>query len=183
MIAGGLVVRSAIVGIRGHHHLFIAHEVDVQGHADGQLKDMEDEDVSAWSRTGEPAGGRVEHLSEVGVQQVEGNWLIQSAWGEVSRAGSRESHTELGERVQVYGHQSVRTLGCDGHFNWRDGESVTDSRVERIRTLSVRAAHLRRVTPTSLKRGQRQNVTLIPYEPFFISTFELGTSSILNILQ
>ncbi len=29
VIAGRLVVRSAIVGVRGHHHLFVAHEVDV----------------------------------------------------------------------------------------------------------------------------------------------------------
>lgn len=127
MIAGGLVVRSAIVGIRRHHHLFIAHEVDVQGHAYGQLQDVEDKDISTRSGTGETACGRVEHFSEISVQQVEGDRLIQSARGEVGRAGGRESHTELGERVQVYGHQSVRALGCDGHFHWRDGESVTDS--------------------------------------------------------
>lgn len=127
MIAGCLVVRSAVIGIRGHHHLFVAHEVDVQGHTYGQLQDVEDKDVSTGSGTGETACGRVKHFSEISVQQVEGDRLIQSARGEVGRAGGGESHAELGERIQVYRHQSVRALGCDGHFHWRDGESVTDS--------------------------------------------------------
>lgn len=88
---------------------------------------MEDEDVSAGSGTGEAASGRVEHVAEVGVQLVKRDLLVQSARGEVRRAGGREGHTELVERVHVYGHQSVRALGRDGHFHWRDGERVTDS--------------------------------------------------------
>lgn len=117
VIAGGLVVRSAVIGIRGHHHLFVAHEVDVQGNADGKLQDVEDEDVSAGSGTGETAAGRVEHFAEVGVQQFEGDRLIQSARGEVGRAGGGESHAELVERVHMYRHHSVRALRCDGHFH------------------------------------------------------------------
>ncbi len=75
---------------------------------------MEDEDVSAGSGTGEAAGGRVEHVAEVGVQLVKSDWLVQSARGEVCRASGREGHAELGERVHVYGHQSVRALGVMG---------------------------------------------------------------------
>lgn len=142
MVAGGLVIRSSVVGVRRHHHLFVAHEVDVQRHANRQLQDVEDEDVSARSGAGETPGGRVEHFAEVGMHYVEGDRLIQSAGCEVGSAGGGEGHAELGERVHVNGHESVRSLRGHGHLHWRDGERVAHAGVERIRSLSVWTAHL-----------------------------------------
>ncbi len=69
---------------------------------------MEDEDVSAGSGTGEAAGGRVEHVAEVGVQLVKSDWLVQSARGEVCRAGGREGHAEL---VSGYMCTGIRVCG------------------------------------------------------------------------
>lgn len=104
MVAGCLMIWGSIIGIRRHHHLLVAHEVDVERHVDGELQDVEDEDIGSIHRGGETANVGVVHLPQVAVQLVEHNRLVQVAWGEVGGARGSEGHSQrLGERVELHG--------------------------------------------------------------------------------
>lgn len=168
VIASRLVVGRSVVGVARHHHLFIAHEVDVQRHVHSQLEDVEDEDVGARHRTGEAAGWHVEHLSDVAVQQVKRNRLVKRARSKVESASGGEGHPDLlGDGVNVHGHECVRPLRRYRHV---DGERVAMPRVHKVnhvRALPVRAAHLRGVTPSSWRsRGMLFIYAIHKIKPF-----------------
>lgn len=114
MVAGRFVIWSSVIGICRHHHIFIAHEVDVEWHVDGKLQDMEDEDVGSVDRAGEAANVGVIHLSQIAVQLVKHNGLIQVTRCKVGSARGSEGHSQwLGQWVELHGKQGgvVVTMG------------------------------------------------------------------------
>lgn len=103
MVAGSLVIWGAIIGIRRHHHFFIAHEVNIEGNIDCQLQDVEDEHVCSVHWTGEPSNVGVVRLPQVAVQLVKHDGLVQVAWSKVSSTRGSERYSQrLGERVQLH---------------------------------------------------------------------------------
>lgn len=106
VVAGCFVIWGSVIGICRHHHIFVAHEVDVEWHVNGKLQDVEDEDVGSIDRAGEAANVGVVHLSQVAVQLVKHNGLIQVSWGKVGSARGGEGHSQrLGEWVELHGKQ------------------------------------------------------------------------------
>lgn len=104
MIAGGLMIRGSIIGIRRYHHLLVAHEVNIEGDADGQLQDVKNENVRSVHRTGEPTNVGVVHLPQVAMQLVEHNGLVKVAGCKVGGARGSEGHTQwLRERIKRHG--------------------------------------------------------------------------------
>lgn len=53
MVAGRLMIRGAVVSVRRNNYLFIAHEINIKWYIDGELQDIEDEDVGSIDRGGE----------------------------------------------------------------------------------------------------------------------------------
>lgn len=150
VVAGRLVIRGSVVGVRRHHHLFVSHEVNIEGHVDGELQDVEDEDVGSVDRAGEAADVGVVHFPEVTVQLVEHDGLVQVARGEVGGAGGIEGHSQrLGERVELHGEQGVMvTVGSERNLHRGHRQGIPVTRVHHcIRSLPVWGAHLGRVTP------------------------------------
>lgn len=93
VVAGCLVIWGPIVGVCRNHHLFVAHEVNIERHVDGKLQDVEEEDIGSIDRGGEAAHAGVKHLSKVAVQLVEGNGLVQIAWGKIGSARGIKGHS------------------------------------------------------------------------------------------
>lgn len=124
VVAGRLVIRRPIVGVRRHHHLVVAHEVDVERHVDGELQDVENEDVGAVHWGGETADVGVVHLAQVAVQLVEHDGLVQVARGEIGGAGGGEGHAQrLGERVKLHGEQGgVVVVAVGGERDLHGGD-------------------------------------------------------------
>lgn len=153
VVAGRLVVRSPVVGVRRHHHLVVAHQVDVERHVDRQLEDVEEEDVGAIGWAGETTHVGVEHFPQVAVELVKGDGLVQGARGVVGCAGCCEGHAEglgiLGERVNGYVHQGVGGMRGEVHANTMQRVAVGGVH-QGVVALPVWAAHLGGVTPTTI---------------------------------
>lgn len=150
VVAGRLMIWGSIVGVRRHHHLFVSHEVNIEGHVDGELQDVEDEDIGSVDGAGEAADVGVVHFPQVTVQLVEHDGLVQVAWGEVGGARGVEGHSQrLGERVELHGEQGVMvTVGSERDLHRGDRQGIPVTRVHHcIRSLPVWGAHLGRVTP------------------------------------
>lgn len=62
VVACRLMIRGSIVGVRRDHNLFVSHEINIEGHVDGKLQDVEDEDVSSIDGAGKAANVGVVHL-------------------------------------------------------------------------------------------------------------------------
>ena len=122
VVAGSLVVGRSVVGVGRHHHLLVAHQVDVERHVDGQLEDVEEEGVGAVGGAQEAAQVHVEGVAQVAVEQVEDYGLVQGARGEVDGAGGGESHAH-GHRVHVHGHEGGALAG-DRHVDGGDAAGV-----------------------------------------------------------
>ncbi len=106
VVTGRLMIWGSIVGVRRHHHLLVAHEVNVERHIDGELQDVEDEDVGSIDWAGEAANMGVIHLPQVAVQLVKHDGLVQVARGKVGGARGGEGHSQwLGKWVELHGKQ------------------------------------------------------------------------------
>ena len=106
VVAGCLVIWGSVIGICRHHHIFVSHEVDVEWHIDGELQDVEDEDIGSIDRAGEAADMGVVHLPQVAVQLVKHDGLVQVTWCKVGGARGSKGHSQrLGEWVEVHGKQ------------------------------------------------------------------------------
>lgn len=106
VVAGRLVIWGTVIGVCRHHHILVAHEVDVERHVDGEFQDVKDEDVGSVDGAGEAANVGVVHLSQVTVQLVKHDGLIQVTRSEVGSARSSEGHSQrLGEWVELHGKQ------------------------------------------------------------------------------
>lgn len=86
MIASRLVIWGTIVSICRHNYLFVAHEINIKWYIDGELQNIEDEDVGPIDRGGEAADVGVIHVPQVTVQLVKHNRLVQIAWCKVGCA-------------------------------------------------------------------------------------------------
>lgn len=62
VVAGRFMVWGSIVGVCRHHHLLVAHEVNVEWHIDGKLQDVEDKDIGSIHRAGKAANVGIIHL-------------------------------------------------------------------------------------------------------------------------
>lgn len=151
VVASRLVVGRSVVGVAGHHHFVVAHQVDVKRHVDGQLQDVEQEDVRAADGAGEAADVGVVHLAQVAVELVEHDGLVQVAWRKVGGAGGGEGHSQgLVQRVELHGQHGgvLVAVGGDWDLHGGDGQGVALARINRRkRSFSVWAAHRGGVTP------------------------------------
>lgn len=152
VVAGRLVIRSSVVGVRRHHDFLVAHEVNIERHVDGELQDVKDEDVGAIHGAGEAADVGVVHLPQVAMKLVEHNGLVKVAWGKVGGAGGSEGHSQwLSKWVQLHGEQGsvvMVAVRSERDLNGGDRQGIPMPRVQnRKGSLSVWAAHLRRVAP------------------------------------
>lgn len=151
VVAGRFVIWGSVVGVRRHHHVLVAHEVDVEWHVDGELQDVEDEDVGPVDGAGKAADVGVVHLPQVAVQLVEHDGLVQITWGEVGGAGGGEGHSQrLGEWVELHGKQGGVVVAMWGEWDLHGGDRqrISMTRVHYCEgSLPVWAAHLGRVTP------------------------------------
>lgn len=124
VVAGSFMIWGSIIGIGRHHHLLIAHEINVEWHIDGELQDVEDEDVGSISRAGEAANVGVVRLPQVTVNLVKHNGLVQVAGGKVCSARGSECHSQrLGEWVELHRKQSsvMVSVGSERDFQGGDG--------------------------------------------------------------
>lgn len=102
MVAGRLMIGGSVVSVRRHNHLFIAHEVNIKWNIDGELQNIEDEDIGSVDGGGEAADVRIVHVPQVTVQLVKHNGLVQIARCKVGRARGGEGHAHrLGQRVEL----------------------------------------------------------------------------------
>lgn len=92
VVAGRLMIWGSIVGICRHHHLLIAHEINVERHVDGELQDVEDEDEGAVDWAGKAADVGVIHFPQVAVKLVKHDGLVEVAWCEVGGSRGGEGH-------------------------------------------------------------------------------------------
>lgn len=123
VVASRLMIWGPIVGICRHHHFVITHEINVEWHVDGELQDVEDEDIGSIHRGGETANVGVVHLPQVAVQLVEHDGLVQVAWGEVGGTRGGEGHSQrLGERVQLHGKQGGVVVAMGSERDLHSGD-------------------------------------------------------------
>lgn len=92
VVAGRLMIWGSVVGICRHHHLLVAHEVNVERHVNGELQDVEDEDVGAVDGAGKATNMDIIHLSQVAVKLVKHDGLVEVAWCEVGGSRGSESY-------------------------------------------------------------------------------------------
>lgn len=94
LVASRLMIWGSIVGISRHHYVFIAHEINVQWHVDGELQDAKAEEIGAVDGAGEAANVAIVHLPQVSKKVVKHNGLVQVAWREVGGARGSEGHSQ-----------------------------------------------------------------------------------------
>lgn len=92
VVAGRLMIWGSVVGVCRHHHLLVAHEVNVERHVDGELQDVEDEDIGAVDGAGKATNMGIVHLSQVAVKLVKHDRLVEVARCEVGGSRGGESY-------------------------------------------------------------------------------------------
>ena len=123
MVAGRFMIWGSIIGIGRHHHLLVAHEINVERHVDGQLQDVEDEDVGSISGAGKAADVGVVCLPQVTVKLVKHNGLVQVAGGKVGSARGSEGHSQrLGEWVDLHRKQGSVMVSMGSERDFQSGD-------------------------------------------------------------
>lgn len=145
------MIWSSIIGVRRCHHLLVAHEVDEERRIGSELQDVEVEDIGSVDGTGEAPDVGVVHLSQVAVQVVEHDRLIQVARGEVGGERCREGDMQtLGDWIQLHGEH----VGVVVVASWSEGISMPRIN-DGVGSLSIWAAHLGRVTPGGCRNRKK----------------------------
>lgn len=119
MVAGRLMIWGTVISIRRHNHLFIAHEVNIKRYIDGELQNIEDEDIGSVDRGGEAADVRIVHIPQVTVQLVKHYGLVQITRCKVGCARGGEGHTHrLGQWVELQRKQGgvLVVMRTEGDF-------------------------------------------------------------------
>lgn len=122
MVAGGLVIWGSVIGICRHHHILIAHEIDIEWHVDGKLQNVEEEDIGSIDRAGETANVGVVHFSQVAVELIEHDGLIQITRDKVGSArGSEGNSQRLGQWVELHRQQCRRVVAVGSEWDLHSG--------------------------------------------------------------
>lgn len=165
MVAGRLMIWGTVISICRYNHLFVAHEINIKWYVDGELQNIEDEDVGSVDRGGEAANVRIVHVPQVTVQLVKHNGLVQITWCKVGRARGGEGHAHrLGQRVELQRKQGgvlvlVRT---EGDFWGGEGQRVLMARVHNWDgSFPIWAVYRREVTQGGWRAEINMNATAL----------------------
>lgn len=150
MVAGCLMIWGTIISVSRHNHLFIAHEINIKWYIDGELQNIEDEDIGSVDWWGEAADMRIIHIPQVTVQLVKHNGLVQITWCKIGRAWGSKSHPHwLGQWVELQRKQGgvLVVMRTEGDFWIGERQRVLVARVHNWKCfLSVWAVYQGGVT-------------------------------------